>query len=97
HEGENPATLNELVPEVWATPPCCGDGAVFYRVLQNRVRFLVGCRRHYRLWDSTLGFIGRHVTVPPPQGYRASAEAERLGLTVTFTDPGRPPRIGLSP
>jgi tetratricopeptide (TPR) repeat protein len=58
-----PESLEVMVPDGLPEVPTCGDPAV-YRVLRNRARFLVGCRRHRQFYDSTLGWLKRRAAWP---------------------------------
>jgi tetratricopeptide (TPR) repeat protein len=76
-----PSALDELVPGWWSAVPRCGaDPPVFYRVLRNRARFVLGCRRHHQFHDSTLGPL-RHPLAPTPRGYGLTQRIPQLDVT----------------
>ncbi|HEY4000980.1 MAG TPA: hypothetical protein VGO93_19080, partial [Candidatus Xenobia bacterium] len=58
---EYPLSPESLVGIWWDQDPTCelSGEPLMYRVLQNRARCLIGCRRHRRFYDSTLGWLPR--------------------------------------
>jgi hypothetical protein len=75
-----PETLDVLVPRWWGRVPTCADRPVLYRVNRHGNRYLIGCRRHHRLIDSTLGPIGRvgPRELPQPVGLDRAVDVRDL-------------------
>lgn len=77
-----PASLDMLVPRWWAHVPACPvtGRPLMYRTNRYRSRYVVGCREHYVLIDSTLGTLGRTRPdhLPSPVGLRLGKLADQV-------------------
>jgi hypothetical protein len=78
--GAYPSSLSALVPRWMMLEPACRTGPCYYRVARTGLRCVTGCRQHGRLYDSTLGSIGRFRVgaLPRPVGFALQHVITRL-------------------